>query len=98
MYEGIEYRGFGQEIVEELKASYAAVPVWNGLTDAFHPTQMLADMLTIREHLGRLSGCPAGISGRCPVQYGQFLYGGLCQAGMHLRPAHPWLIFRTVHW
>ena len=55
MYEGIEYRGFGQEIVEEL-ARYAGVPVWNGLTNEDHPTQMLADLLTIREHLGRLKG------------------------------------------
>ena len=55
MYDGIEYRGFGQEIVEEL-AKYAGVPVWNGLTNEYHPTQMLADMLTIREHFGRLSG------------------------------------------
>ena len=56
MYEGIEYRGFGQEIVEEL-AKYAGVPVWNGLTNEDHPTQMLADLLTIREHLGHLKGC-----------------------------------------
>lgn len=55
MFEGIEYRGFGQEIVEEL-AKYAGVPVWNGLTNEYHPTQMLADMLTIREKLGRLKG------------------------------------------
>jgi ornithine carbamoyltransferase len=55
MFDGIEYRGFGQEIVEEL-ARYAGVPVWNGLTNEFHPTQMLADMLTIREHLGSLKG------------------------------------------
>ena len=55
MFEGIEYRGFGQEIVEEL-AKYAGVPVWNGLTNEYHPTQMLADMLTIREHLGHLKG------------------------------------------
>lgn len=55
MFEGIEYRGFGQEIVEEL-AKYAGVPVWNGLTDEYHPTQMLADMLTIREHFGKLKG------------------------------------------
>ena len=53
MFDGIEYRGYGQEIVEEL-AKYAGVPVWNGLTNEFHPTQMIADMLTIREHLGRL--------------------------------------------
>lgn len=55
MYEGIEYRGYGQEIVEEL-AKHAGVPVWNGLTNEYHPTQMLADMLTIREHLGQLKG------------------------------------------
>ncbi|MCD8221211.1 MAG: ornithine carbamoyltransferase [Clostridiales bacterium] len=55
IYEGIEYRGFGQEIVEEL-AKYAGVPVWNGLTNEYHPTQMLADMLTIREHFGTLKG------------------------------------------
>ena len=55
MYDGIEYRGFGQEIVEDL-ARYAGVPVWNGLTNEYHPTQMLADMLTIREHFGRLKG------------------------------------------
>ena len=54
MYDGIEYRGYGQEIVEEL-ARYAGVPVWNGLTNEFHPTQMIADMLTIREHFGRLA-------------------------------------------
>ena len=55
MYDGIEYRGFGQEIVEDL-AKYAGVPVWNGLTNEYHPTQMLADMLTIREHFGHLKG------------------------------------------
>ena len=55
MFEGIEYRGYGQEIVEEL-ANYAGVPVWNGLTNEYHPTQMLADMLTIREHFGDLKG------------------------------------------
>ena len=55
MYDGIEYRGFGQEIVEEL-AKYAGVPVWNGLTNEYHPTQMLADMLTHREHFGKLKG------------------------------------------
>ena len=55
MYDGIEYRGFGQEIVEEL-AKYAGVPVWNGLTNEFHPTQMIADMLTIKEKFGKLAG------------------------------------------
>ena len=55
MYDGIEYRGYSQQLVEEL-AKYAGVPVWNGLTDQFHPTQMLADLLTIEEKLGRLKG------------------------------------------
>ena len=55
MFDGIEYRGYGQTIVEEL-AEYAGVPVWNGLTDEFHPTQMIADMLTIKEHFGKLKG------------------------------------------
>ena len=55
IYDGIEYRGYGQEIVEEL-AKYSKVPVWNGLTNEFHPTQMLADLLTIREHFGYLKG------------------------------------------
>ena len=55
MYEGIEYRGYGQEIVEEL-AAYAGVPVWNGLTNEYHPTQMLADMLTVKEEFGKLAG------------------------------------------
>ena len=55
MFDGIEYRGYGQEIVEEL-AKYAGVPVWNGLTNEYHPTQILADFLTIREHFGRLKG------------------------------------------
>ena len=55
MFDGIEYRGYGQEIVEGL-AKHAGVPVWNGLTDEYHPTQMLADMLTIQEHLGKIKG------------------------------------------
>ena len=55
MFDGLEYRGYGQEIVEKL-AEYSSVPVWNGLTDEFHPTQMLADLLTIKEHFGRLEG------------------------------------------
>ena len=55
IYDGIEYRGFGQEIVEEL-GKYAGVPVWNGLTNEYHPTQMLADLLTIQEHLGKTQG------------------------------------------
>ena len=55
IYDGIEYRGYGQEIVEEL-AKYSSVPVWNGLTNEFHPTQILADFLTIKERFGRLKG------------------------------------------
>ena len=55
MYDGIEYRGYGQEIVEDL-AKYSGVPVWNGLTNEFHPTQILADFLTIQEHFGNLTG------------------------------------------
>ena len=55
MYDGIEYRGFRQDLVEEL-AEYSSVPVWNGLTDEFHPTQMLADMMTVKEHFGELEG------------------------------------------
>ena len=55
MFDGIEYRGFGQDIVEDL-AKHAGVPVWNGLTNEFHPTQILADFLTIREHFGKLKG------------------------------------------
>ena len=55
MFDGIEYRGFGQKIVEDL-AKYSGVVVWNGLTNEFHPTQMLADMLTIREHFGKIKG------------------------------------------
>ena len=80
MFEGIEYRGYGQEIVEEL-AEYAGVPVWNGLTNEYHPTQMLADMLTIREHFGDLKGSKAGLYGRCQIQYGQFSDGRLRKAG-----------------
>lgn len=64
MYEGIEYRGFGQDIVEEL-AKNSDVPVWNGLTNEFHPTQMLADLLTIREHFGKLEGIKLSFYGDC---------------------------------
>lgn len=80
MYDGIEYRGFSQETVEEL-AKYSGVPVWNGLTDEFHPTQMIADLLTIEEKLGRLKGSKFRIYGRRKKQYGEFFNGGLCKNG-----------------
>ena len=66
MFDGIEYRGYGQEIVEDL-AKYAGVPVWNGLTNEFHPTQILADFLTIREHFGKLKGIHFVYFGRRPL-------------------------------
>lgn len=72
MFDGIEYRGFGQEIVEEL-AKYADVPVWNGLTNEYHPTQMLADMLTIREHFGRLKGLKLAYMGDARYNMGNSL-------------------------
>ena len=82
MYEGIEYRGFGQEIVEEL-AKYAGVPVWNGLTNEFHPTQMLADALTIKEKLGRIKGVKLAYLGDARYNMGNS-YMVLCaKLGMH---------------
>ncbi len=82
MYDGIEYRGFGQEIVEEL-AKYAGVPVWNGLTNEFHPTQMLADMLTIREHFGRLKGIKLAYMGDARYNMGNSLMVTCAKLGMH---------------
>ena len=82
MYEGIEYRGFEQEIVEEL-AKYAGVPVWNGLTNEFHPTQMLADMLTIREKLGRLKGIKLTYMGDARYNMGNSLMVVCAKLGMH---------------
>lgn len=82
MYEGIEYRGFEQEIVEEL-AKYAGVPVWNGLTNEFHPTQMLADVLTIKEKLGRIKGVRLTYMGDARYNMGNS-YMVLCaKLGMH---------------
>ena len=81
MFDGIEYRGFGQEIVEEL-AKYAGVPVWNGLTNEFHPTQMLADMLTIREHLGRLKGVKLAYMGDARYNMGNSLMIASAKMGM----------------
>ncbi len=82
MYEGIEYRGFGQEIVEEL-AKYAGVPVWNGLTNEYHPTQILADMLTIREHFGRLKGIRLVYLGDARYNMGNSLMIACGKLGMH---------------
>ncbi len=81
MFDGIEYRGYGQEIVEEL-AKYAGVPVWNGLTNEFHPTQMLADMLTIREHLGRLRGVKFVYMGDARYNMGNSLMVTCAKLGM----------------
>lgn len=82
MYDGIEYRGFGQEIVEEL-AKYAGVPVWNGLTNDYHPTQMLADLLTIREHLGKLEGVKLVYMGDARYNMGNSLMIACAKMGMH---------------
>ena len=82
MYEGIEYRGYGQEIVEEL-AKYAGVPVWNGLTNEYHPTQMLADLLTIREHLGELKGVKLVYMGDARYNMGNSLMIACAKMGMH---------------
>lgn len=81
MYEGIEYRGYGQEIVEEL-ARYAGVPVWNGLTNEFHPTQMLADLLTIREHFGRIQGIKLTYMGDARYNMGNSLMVACARMGM----------------
>ncbi|MCC8105456.1 MAG: ornithine carbamoyltransferase [Clostridiales bacterium] len=82
MYDGIEYRGFGQSIVEEL-AKYAGVPVWNGLTNEYHPTQMLADLLTIREHLGDLKGKKLAYFGDARYNMGNSLMIACTKMGMH---------------
>ena len=88
MYEGIEYRGFGQEIVEEL-AKYAGVPVWNGLTNEDHPTQMLADLLTIREHLGHLKGVKLVYMGDARYNMGNSLMIACAKMGMHFVACAP---------
>jgi len=82
MYDGIEYRGFGQEIVEEL-AKHAGVPVWNGLTNEYHPTQMLADMLTIREQCGKLAGIKLTYMGDARYNMGNSLMIACAKLGMH---------------
>ena len=81
MFDGIEYRGFGQEIVEKL-AEYSSVPVWNGLTDEFHPTQMLADLLTIKEHFGKLKGIKLTYMGDARFNMGNSLMVACAKAGM----------------
>ena len=88
MYDGIEYRGFAQEIVEDL-AKYAGVPVWNGLTNEFHPTQILADFLTIREHFGDLKGKKLVYMGDARFNMGNSLMVGCAKMGMHFVACSP---------
>ncbi len=88
MYDGIEYRGFGQTIVEDL-AKYAGVPVWNGLTNEFHPTQILADFLTIREHFGSLDGKKLVYCGDARYNMGNSLMVGCAKMGMHFVACAP---------
>ena len=88
MYDAIEYRGFGQEIVEAL-AKHAGVPVYNGLTNEFHPTQILADFLTIREHFGSLAGKKLVYMGDARYNMGNSLMVGCAKMGMHFVAAAP---------
>ena len=88
MYDGIEYRGFAQTIVEDL-AKYAGVPVWNGLTNEFHPTQILADFLTIREHFGSLQGKKLVYMGDARFNMGNSLMVGCAKMGMHFVACSP---------
>lgn len=88
MFEGIEYRGFGQEIVEEL-AKYAGVPVWNGLTNEYHPTQMLADMLTIREIFGSLKGLKLVYMGDARYNMGNSLMIACAKLGLDFTACAP---------
>ena len=88
MYDGIEYRGYGQSIVEEL-AKYAGVPVWNGLTNEFHPTQVLADFLTIQEHFGGLKGKKLVYCGDARFNMGDSLMVGCAKMGMHFVACAP---------
>lgn len=88
MFDGIEYRGYGQEIVETL-AKHAGVPVWNGLTNEFHPTQILADFLTIREHFGSLSGKKLVYLGDARYNMGNSLMVGCAKMGMHFTACAP---------
>ncbi len=88
IYDGIEYRGYGQEIVEEL-AQYAGVPVWNGLTNEYHPTQILADMLTIRENFVELQGRKLVYMGDARYNMGNSLMIGCAKLGMHFVACAP---------
>ncbi|MBR4979222.1 MAG: ornithine carbamoyltransferase [Clostridia bacterium] len=88
MFDGIEYRGYGQEIAEEL-AKYSGVPVWNGLTNEFHPTQILADLLTIREHFGTLKGKKLVYMGDARYNMGNSLMVGCAKVGMNFTACAP---------
>ena len=88
IYDGIEYRGYGQEIVEDL-AKYASVPVWNGLTNEFHPTQILADMMTIREQFGYLKGIRFVYMGDARYNMGNSLMVGCAKLGLHFTACCP---------
>ena len=88
MYDGIEYRGFAQTIVEDL-GKYAGVPVWNGLTNEFHPTQILADFLTIQEHFGALKGKKLVYCGDARFNMGNSLMVGCAKMGMHFVACSP---------
>lgn len=92
MYDGIEYRGFSQEVVEEL-AKYAGVPVWNGLTDEFHPTQMIADLLTIEEKLGRLKGVNFVYMGDARNNMGNSLMVACAKMGVNFTACAPKELF-----
>ena len=88
MYDGIQYRGHGQEVVETL-AQYAGVPVWNGLTNEFHPTQILADFLTIQEHFGHLKGIHFVYFGDARYNMGNSLMVGCAKMGLHFTACAP---------
>ena len=88
MFDGIEYRGFGQAVVEEI-AKYADVPVWNGLTNEFHPTQILADFLTIKEHFGYLKGIKLVYMGDARYNMGNSLMVGCAKMGMNFTACAP---------
>ena len=92
MYDGIEYRGFSQELVETL-AAYAGVPVWNGLTDKFHPTQMIADLLTIEENFGYLKGLKFTYFGDARNNMGNSLMVACAKMGLHFTACSPKELF-----